>query len=144
MKRVRARRARSPAPARRGRNPLEAVSAICEVLPASVPAVHGSHADFCVRGRVYAYFLDDHHGDGIVSVCCRSELGEHVDRVYREPERFYLPAYIGARGWFGLRLDRGRVDWQEVAALVERSWRLAAPKTLVKARLASQQQPPLT
>ena len=79
-----------------------------------------------------------------MSVCCRSELGEHVDRVHREPERFYLPAYIGARGWFGLRLDRGRVDWQEVAALVERSWCLAAPKTLVKAHFAGRQQYPLT
>ena len=79
---------------------------------------------------MFAYFLDDHHGDGIVSVCVKSELGENVDRARRDPERYYLPAYIGPRGWFGLRLDRGRVDWREVASVVERSYRLTAPKTL--------------
>jgi phosphoribosylglycinamide formyltransferase-1 len=62
----------------------------------------------------------------------KSELGENVDRVRREPERYYLPAYIGPRGWFGLRLDRGRVSWREVAEVVERSFRLTAPTTLLK------------
>jgi hypothetical protein len=41
-------------------------------------------------------------------VCCRSELGENVDSARRNPGRFHLPAYIGKRGWFGIRLDRGR------------------------------------
>jgi predicted DNA-binding protein (MmcQ/YjbR family) len=85
-----------------------------------------------VRGKVFAYFLDDHHGDGIVSVCVRSSAGENMDRARREPERFYLPAYIGARGWFGLRLDRGRVDWGEVAEIIARSYRLTAPQGLSK------------
>jgi hypothetical protein len=61
----------------------------------------------------------------------KSELGENVDRVRRDPERYYLPDYIGPRGWFGLRLDRGRVDWREVKNIVERSYRLTAPRTLV-------------
>jgi predicted DNA-binding protein (MmcQ/YjbR family) len=108
------------------------VTEICLALPnAESAAMHGDHATFRVRGKVFAYFLDDHHGDGIVSVCVKSELGENVDRVRREPERYYLPDYIGPRGWFGLRLDRGRVDWREVANVVERSYRLTAPKTLV-------------
>jgi phosphoribosylglycinamide formyltransferase-1 len=85
-----------------------------------------------VRGKVFAYFLNSHHGDGIVSVCCKTALGENVDRASREPQRFYLPAYIGSRGWVGLRLDRDAVDWREVGNLVEQSYRLAAPKTLVK------------
>jgi phosphoribosylglycinamide formyltransferase-1 len=110
---------------------LAKVSDICLALPSAERSVHGSHATYRVRGKVFAYFLDDHHGDGIVSVCVKSELGENVDRARRDPERFYLPAYIGPRGWFGLRLDRGRVDWREVANVVERSYRLTAPKTLV-------------
>ena len=108
------------------------VTEICLALPSAQSAtMHGDHATFRVRGKVFAYFLDDHHGDGIVSVCVKSELGENVDRVRRDPERYYLPDYIGPRGWFGLRLDRGRVDWREVANVVERSYRLKAPKTLV-------------
>jgi predicted DNA-binding protein (MmcQ/YjbR family) len=108
------------------------VADICLALPgAESSATHGDHPTFRVRGKVFAYFLDDHHGDGILSVCVKAELGENVDRVRRDPERYYLPDYIGPRGWFGLRLDRGRVDWREVANVVERSYRLTAPTTLV-------------
>ena len=85
-----------------------------------------------MRQKVFAYFLNNHHGDGIVSVCVKSSLGEGVDRAARVPERYYLPAYIGARGWFGLRLDRGPVDWQEVQNLLELSYCLVAPPKLAR------------
>src|ERR1700730_15846563 len=88
---------------------LTRLTAICLALPEAERSLRGDHADFRVRGRVFVYYLDNHHGDGIVSVCCKSELGEHIDRAHRDPDRFYLPAYIGARGWFGLRLDRGAI-----------------------------------
>jgi predicted DNA-binding protein (MmcQ/YjbR family) len=108
------------------------VTKVCGSLPGVEHVDHGDHSIYRVRGKVFAYFLDDHHGDGIVSVCVKSERGENVDRARLDPERFYLPAYIGRRGWFGMRLDRGRVAWREVAEVVERSYRLTAPKTLLK------------
>jgi predicted DNA-binding protein (MmcQ/YjbR family) len=108
------------------------LSQICLALPEAECRLKADYADFRVRGKVFAYFLNSHHGDGIVSVCCKTALGENVDRASREPQRFYLPAYIGSRGWLGLRLDRDAVDWREVGNLVEQSYRLAAPKTLVK------------
>jgi phosphoribosylglycinamide formyltransferase-1 len=108
------------------------ITAMCRALPGTDHTDSGDHSIYRVRGKVFAYFLDDHHGDGIVSVCVKSELGENVDRAHREPERFYLPAYIGPRGWFGFRLDRGRVRWREVEEVIERSYRLTAPKTLLK------------
>jgi predicted DNA-binding protein (MmcQ/YjbR family) len=111
---------------------LQKLAKICLSLPDVARKDAGDHADFRVRGKVFAYFLNNHHGDQIVSVCCRAEMGENVDRVSREPGRFYLPAYIGPRGWFGLRLDGPAVDWSEVRNLVELSYRLAAPKALVK------------
>jgi phosphoribosylglycinamide formyltransferase-1 len=108
------------------------VTAICEALPQVEPEHRGDHTIYRVRGKVFAYFLANHHGDGIVSVCVKSALGENVDRVRLDPERFYLPAYIGPRGWFGLRLDRGRVRWREVKQVVEQSYRLTAPKSLTR------------
>jgi phosphoribosylglycinamide formyltransferase-1 len=111
---------------------LERISELCRALPDTVRSVRGEHADFRVRDRVFAYFLNNHHGDGIVSLCCKSELGENVDRASSFPERFYLPAYIGARGWFGLRLDRGPLDWQEVQNLLELSYCLVAPPKLAR------------
>jgi predicted DNA-binding protein (MmcQ/YjbR family) len=110
----------------------ERVTAICRALPGVEHEDKGDHGIYRVRGKVFVYFLDDHHGDGIVSVCVKSERGEHADRARLDPERFYLPAYIGPRGWFGMRLDRGRVAWHEVEEIVERSYRLTAPRTLLK------------
>jgi predicted DNA-binding protein (MmcQ/YjbR family) len=110
---------------------LEALSKICLSLPETERSDLNGHADFRVGGRVFVYFLNNHHGDGIISVCCKSALGENIDRAAREPQRFYLPPYIGPRGWFGLRLDGETIDWSEVRNLVDLSYRLAAPKRLV-------------
>ena len=110
---------------------LEKITDICLALPGAERELSGSHATFRVRGKTFAYFLDDHHGDGILSVCVKGELGENLDRTRRDPEHYYLPAYIGPRGWFGFRLDRGRVDWHEAANIIERSYRLTAPKRLL-------------
>jgi predicted DNA-binding protein (MmcQ/YjbR family) len=116
----------------KGEHPLlRQLSKICLSLPEAARRDLNEHADFRVRGKVFAYFLNDHHGDGIISVCCKSALGENVDRASREPMRFYLPPYIGPRGWFGLRLDGEAVDWSEVKNLVELSYGLVAPKRLL-------------
>jgi len=109
---------------------LTKLTKLCLAMPEVERTVHGDHADFRVRKKVFAYFLNNHHGDGIVSVCCKSELGENVDRAGREPKKFYLPAYIGKRGWFGLRLDRPLINWSEVENVLERSYCLVAPKKL--------------
>ena len=110
----------------------ERVTAICRALPGAEHKDQGDHSIYRVRGKVFAYFLDNHHGDGIVSVCVKSQRGENLDRARLEPERFYLPAYIGPRGWFGMRLDRGRVRWGEVTEIVEQSYRLTASKAQIK------------
>ena len=94
------------------------MTALCLALPQAGHEARGDHVTYRVRGKVFAYYLDNHHGDGIVSVCVKSERGDNEDRARVAPQRFYLPDYIGPRGWFGMRLDRGRVAWAEVAALV--------------------------
>jgi predicted DNA-binding protein (MmcQ/YjbR family) len=109
---------------------LARLADLCLALPEATEERSGDHAIFRVRKRVVAYFLSNHHGDGIVSVCAKTRVGEHEDLAREAPERFYVPAYIGPRGWVGLRLDTGAVDWDEVAALVVSSYRAVAPKKL--------------
>jgi predicted DNA-binding protein (MmcQ/YjbR family) len=109
---------------------LTRLTAICLALPEAVRETMGDHAAFTVRGKKFAYFLNDHHGDGIVSVCFRTEPGENAVLLASDADRFYSPAYIGPRGWVGLRLDRGEIDWNEVTDFVTDSYRLAAPKRL--------------
>jgi predicted DNA-binding protein (MmcQ/YjbR family) len=121
------------------------LSAICAELPEAEREPAGEHAAFRVRGRTFAYFLDDHHGDGIVGLVCKVAPGEADALVEADPERFYRPAYLGPRGWLGLRLDREPVDWDEVADLVTGSFRLVAPArlaALVSPRRASSPRRP--
>jgi phosphoribosylglycinamide formyltransferase-1 len=103
---------------------------IALALPEATREYRGSHAQFLVRKKTFAYFLNDHHGDGIVAVTCKVLPGDNTVLVAASPDRFYLPSYIGSRGWVALRLDVGRVDWDEVRELLAGSYRLAAPKRL--------------
>lgn len=111
---------------------LSKLSGICLGFPEATRTDSGRHAGFLVRKKTFAWFLDDHHGDGIVSVCCKMGLGENEEMVGADPRRFYLPAYLAHRGWVALRLDQGPIDWDEVAQLVAGSYTLVAPKTLAK------------
>ena len=52
--------------------------------------------------------------------------------IEADPERFFRPPYVGHRGWIGMRLDVGALDWDEVFAVLVDAYRLVAPKTLVK------------
>ncbi len=56
--------------------------------------------------------------------------GDNARLVESDPRRFYLPAYVGPRGWVALRLDLGETDWEEVAELLAHSYVLTAPKKL--------------
>jgi len=103
---------------------------ICLALPEAIQEPAAQHATFLVRKTVFAYYLNSHHGDGIVSVCCKVLDGDNAALVAAHPGKFYLPAYIGPRGWVALRLDVGGVDWHEVAELVVGSYQLVAPKRL--------------
>ena len=109
---------------------LVRLTKICLALPEAIRQYNGEHAGFLVRKRTFAYFLNDHHGDGIVAVTCKTLPGDNVALAAAQPARFYMPSYIGPRGWVALRLDVGAVDWDEVAELVVGSYLLVAPKRL--------------
>lgn len=99
-------------------------------LPEAMRELKGPHARFHVREKTFAWYLDDHHGDGIVSVACKMAPGENREVAELDPERFYLPAYMGHRGWVAFRLDVGPIDWKEVEELLTESYRLVAPRKL--------------
>ncbi|GAA5031789.1 MmcQ/YjbR family DNA-binding protein [Microbacterium fluvii] len=49
----------------------------------------------------------------------------------RQDPRFWVPAYLGPRGWLGLDLDE-RADWGEIAELIDASYRATAARRLVR------------
>jgi predicted DNA-binding protein (MmcQ/YjbR family) len=111
---------------------LSRLTEIALTLPETTRQIYGSHAQFLVRKKTFSYFLDNHHGDGIVAVTSKVIPSENEALVKAQPRRFYLPAYLASRGWVALRLDVGKVDWDEVRDLLIASYVLIAPKRLAE------------
>jgi hypothetical protein len=132
-------RPRPPPPARVttdakvARDALERLTAICLALPGAERERESRHATFRVKTKVFAYFLDNHHGDGFIAACVKGDRREHARLVAARPERFYLPAYIGPRGYLGIRLDGARVDWKDLATRVAASHASVAPRRPARA-----------
>lgn len=111
---------------------LEKLSDTCMAMPGATKEEMHGHVAFRVGKKTFAYYLNDHHGDGIVSVCCKVLAGDNERLIDASPRKFYMPAYIGPRGWVALRLDRATVDWSEVQQLVRGSYEQMAPKKFVR------------
>lgn len=111
---------------------LTRLTKIALALPEATRQIYGSHAQFLIRKKTFSYFLDNHHGDGIVAVTGKVLPGDNKSLAQSQPERFYLPAYVASRGWVALRLDVGKIDWEEVQELVIGSYILIAPKRLAE------------
>lgn len=111
---------------------LARLTEIALALPETTRKIYGSHAQFLVRKKTFAYFLDNHHGDGIVAVTCQVFAGDNKALAAAQPARFYLPDYLASRDWVALRLDVGKIDWSEVRELLQGSYALIAPKRLAE------------
>ena len=80
--------------------------------------------------------LTDHHGDGRFAIWCAAPEGAQSMLVEADPDRFFVPPYVGHRGWLGVRLDRG-LDWNELAGIAEDAYAEVAPPKLVEAARTS-------
>jgi phosphoribosylglycinamide formyltransferase-1 len=113
---------------------LAKLVAIAESLPeaeAVVQGRRGEHRLLRAGKKSFAYYCFDHHGDGRVALWCKSTPGEQARLVAENPRRFFVPPYVGPKGWVGVRLDQRSVDWAEVAFLLRMAFRLSAPRKLV-------------
>jgi hypothetical protein len=105
--------------------------ALCQELPEVLVQQAGEdHLSFRVRKKTFGYYLFDHHGDGRIAFTCKSTLPDQRQLVRDDPVRFYVPAYLGPKGWIALRLDTDDVDWGLVLKLALAAYRHAAPKSL--------------
>jgi len=94
---------------------------------------HGTRAFGVEGGKMFAYFQQNHHGDGITAVLVKTGgEEEQAMLIESDPDLYYRPAYLGPSGWVGIRLDHPPVDWDHVASWLGKSWRRAAPKRLTR------------
>ena len=110
------------------------ISAICLSLPEAKAAPRlNAHSQFSVVGRTFAYYLVDHHGDGRLALVSKAAPGAQAGLVAANPKRYFIPAYLGAKGWIGYDFGAARADWREVRELITGSYCMVAPRRLAAA-----------
>jgi predicted DNA-binding protein (MmcQ/YjbR family) len=119
------------AKARQG--PLDRVQELCLALPEAEEKPFGGHTapSFRVRDRMFVMTSEDG-----TYMTMKARPGVQPALVRDDPSRFFIPRYVGGKGWIGIRLDVDQ-DWDEIGELIEESYRMTAPK-----RLATQIRPP--
>ncbi|HEX3532268.1 MAG TPA: MmcQ/YjbR family DNA-binding protein [Thermoanaerobaculia bacterium] len=111
-------------------DPLETLRKLCLALPETTERLSHGEPTWFVRGKKTFVMYANHHHDDRLAFWCAAPDGAQEARVGASPERFFLPPYVGHRGWLGVFLDVS-VDWGEIADLVADAWRVVAPKRLV-------------
>jgi hypothetical protein len=112
---------------------LRRIRAICLALPEVSERLSHGAPTFFVRGKkAFLMVLTDHHGDGRFAIWCAAPTGMQSMLVEADPERFFVPPYVGHRGWLGVRLDRG-LHWDELEGIAEDAFAEVAPAKLIEA-----------
>lgn len=107
---------------------LERVRELCLALPeTNERPSHGAPTFFIRDKKTFVTFMDNHHGDGRLALWCAAPPGMQDDLVRAQPELFFVPPYVGHRGWLGVRLDQGE-HWETVTAAIREAYRAVAPK----------------
>jgi predicted DNA-binding protein (MmcQ/YjbR family) len=104
--------------------PVERLRAICLALPEAAEKETWGEATFRVREKIFAMAGQN---DGRWKVACKARPGLQAALVGADPKRFYVPPYVGPKGWIGIYLGE-ETDWDELTDLIEESYRMTAPK----------------
>jgi hypothetical protein len=111
------------------RDTRAAVRESCLWLPEAEEFMSHGSPNFRVRGKTFATFVVNHHGDGRVALWLPAPPGAQDAHIRASPKHFFVPPYVGPRGWLGVHLDRG-IDWKRVTGLVREAYEKVAPPAL--------------
>ena len=107
----------------------QAVREVCLWFPESTEVISHGSPDFRVRGKTFATYVINHHGDRRVALWLNAPSGAQELYTKEEPKHFFVPPYVGPRGWLGVQLDKG-ISWKRVAKLVREAYEKVAPPAL--------------
>jgi hypothetical protein len=111
--------------------PLARLRKLCLALPEAHEVEAWGEPTFRVKNKLFAMYASSntHHGNGTASLWLKAPPGNQDVMVRADPERFFVPPYVGPSGWVGVRLT-GKIDWDEMDMLIKDAYRQVAPKRL--------------
>jgi len=104
------------------------VRRICATLPETTEKLSHGEPTFFVRKKVYVMFANNHHNDGHIAIWLPVPPGAQGVLVQTWPSTFFVPPYVGVKGWVGIELDQ--IGDEDLADRIAQAWRLIAPKKL--------------
>jgi hypothetical protein len=107
----------------------QAARDVCLWLPEAEEFMSHGSPNFRVRGKTFATYVVNHHGDGRVALWLNAAAGAQELYLEADPKRFFVPPYVGSRGWLGVSLDKG-LPWKRVVGLVREAYEKIAPSAL--------------
>jgi hypothetical protein len=110
------------------------ITDVVREIMAALPEVeeftsHGSPT-FRVRGKIFATYTINHHGDGRVALNLMAPRGAQAAFTKIDPKSYFVPPYVGPKGWLGVELDKG-LDWRTIRDHVRDAYAMVAPKALI-------------
>lgn len=113
-------------------DPVERLRKLCLAFPETTERLSHGEPTWFVRGKKTFVMYADHHHDHRLAFWCAAPPGAQDGLVRSDPARYFVPPYVGHRGWLGVWLDI-EVDWKEIAGLVDDAYRAIAPQRLLDA-----------
>lgn len=112
---------------------MERLRGICLALPETTERLSHGEPTFFVRDKKVFVTFSHHHHDDRLGFWCHAPAGAQQALVESDPQRFFVPPYVGGRGWIGVYLDvqTEEAGWAEIAELVEDAYRMVAPRGLL-------------
>jgi hypothetical protein len=110
-------------------DPLQKVRELCLALPEVSERLSHGEPTWFVQGKKTFVMYSTHHHSGHLGFWCAAPPGAQAALIASDPGRFFRPPYVGHRGWLGVCLE-GKIDWDEIADLIEDAYRVIAPKSL--------------
>ena len=115
---------------------IQRLRELCLALPEAFEKEAWGECTFRVTGgSMFAMTDNNHHGSNHIAVWLKTPRDLQEMLVSADAKRFFVPPYVGPKGWLGVRLDY-KVDWTELAELLRDAYAMAAPKRLL-ARMTS-------
>ncbi len=109
-----------------------AVRILCLSFPEAEEIPSRGSPDFRVAGKTFATFVVNHHGDGRVALWLRAPPGAQELYAQASTSHYFVPPYVGPRGWLGVNLDTG-LDWSVIGERVREAYITVAPARLGEA-----------
>ena len=111
-------------------SPLARIRKICLSLPETTERLSHGAPSFFIRDKVgFVNYMDNHHDDGRLALWCACPAGMREGLLRAQPDQYFVPPYVGVRGWIGVRLDRGP-DWDAVERVIRDAYLVVAPRRL--------------